>query len=240
MDTRNYLVVGGTSGTGGRLVSDLLDAGQAVWSASRSAASAASRDRLTPVTLDVTEESFPENVLPDELAGLAYCPGTITLRPLARLSIDDFRKDLEVNLLGAVRAIQWALPALRNGPQASAIVLFSTVAVQTGMPYHASIAAAKGAVEGLARSLAAELAPRVRVNAVALSLIDTPLAGRLLATEEKRKLAASRHPLGRVGTACEAARLARFLLTPDSAWMTGQVVHLDGGIGELRQLQGGS
>jgi NAD(P)-dependent dehydrogenase (short-subunit alcohol dehydrogenase family) len=119
-------------------------------------------------------------------------------------------------------------------------VLFSTVAVQTGMPYHASIAAAKGALEGLARSLAAELAPRVRVNAVGLSLIDTPLAGRLLASEEKRKLAARRHPLGRVGTAAEAARLARFLLTPDSAWMTGQIVHLDGGIGDLRQLQGGS
>jgi NAD(P)-dependent dehydrogenase (short-subunit alcohol dehydrogenase family) len=170
--------------------------------------------------------------LPATLDGLVYCPGSILLKPFKSLGVQQFQADFELNVLGAVRCLQAAEGALKKG-NAPSVVLFSTVAVKKGMPFHASIAAAKGAVEGLARSLAAEWAPIVRVNAIAPSLTDTPLAERLLASEEKRKAAADRHPLKRVGTAAEMASLAAYLLSPAAGFITGQVVGADGGMGSL-------
>jgi NAD(P)-dependent dehydrogenase (short-subunit alcohol dehydrogenase family) len=167
------------------------------------------------------------------LDGLVYFPGTIQLKPFHRLTADDFLNDLRVNCLGAVAAIQVALPALKKSGSAS-IVLFSTVAVAQGMPFHASIAAAKGAVEGLAKSLAAEFAPGIRVNVIAPSLTDTPLAAPLLNSEAKREAAAKRHPLQRVGSAEEVAELVSFLLSDASKSMSGQILRPDGGLSSLR------
>jgi 3-oxoacyl-[acyl-carrier protein] reductase len=151
-----------------------------------------------------------------------------------RLSIDDFLADFNLNLLGAVKVIQGCLTRLKKSPTGSSIVMFSTVAVKTGMAFHASVASAKGAVEGLTRALAAEFAPRIRVNAIAPSLTDTPLAENLLAGEDRRRAAAERHPLKRVGHPREIAQLAVHLLSDSGSWITGQILHVDGGMGSLR------
>lgn len=186
------------------------------------------------VDCDVTgPDALPDP--PESVQGAVYCPGTVNLKSFRALSEEDFRRDWEVNLLGAVRFLKSCQPRLAgvDGHPAS-VVLFSTVAVGQGMPMHASVAAAKGAVEGLARSLAAEWAPKVRVNAIAPALVDTPLVERMLSTPEKREAMAARYPLKRVGTAADAAALARFLLSPESSWITGQVLGLDGGMSAVR------
>ena len=230
---RHILIVGASSGIGRGLAHRL--SGQAhLWTASRSPVSEQDPRHLAWDAADATAP-FPADGLPDALDGLVYCPGSIRLLPFERIDDAAFREDFEVNLLGAVRAIRAALPALKAASQAS-IVLFSTVAVGTGMPMHATVAAAKGAVEGLTRSLAAEFAPRIRVNAIAPSLADTPLASRLLKTDRQREAAAARHPLERVGQADDIAAAAHFLLGEESSWVSGQVMHVDGGMGALRRF----
>jgi NAD(P)-dependent dehydrogenase (short-subunit alcohol dehydrogenase family) len=171
---------------------------------------------------------------PDQIHGLVYCPGTINLKPFNRLTTQDFLNDFSQNVLGAIPIIQKLLPNLKRADGAS-IVMFSTVAVKLGMPFHSSIAAAKGAVEGLAKSLAAEFAVhKIRVNVIAPSLTDTPLASGLLNTDEKRVASGKRHPLQRVGTADEMARLVSFLISEDNSWITGQIIGVDGGMGSLK------
>ena len=227
----NLLIIGASHGVGQALATRVADSHQ-LWTASRQAASS---DQSRHTTWDASSEAFPQDFLPDALDGLVYCPGSIRLLPFERLSAEAFLEDYRINLLGAVRALQAALPALKAAPTAS-VVLFSTVAVTTGMPMHTSIAAAKGAVEGLTRSLAAELAPKIRVNAVAPSLSDTPLAARLLRTDRQRAAAAERHPLERIGQAVDLAAAAQFLLSEDASWITGQVLPVDGGIGAVRRF----
>ncbi|WP_242513241.1 SDR family NAD(P)-dependent oxidoreductase [Halochromatium salexigens] len=183
---------------------------------------------------DALGDPFPRDCLPERLDGVVYCPGSIRLKPFGRLREQEFRDDLELNLMGAVRTLQATMEVLKRGDQGS-VVLFSTVAVGTGMPFHASVAAAKGAVEGLTRSLAAEFAPDIRVNAIAPTITDTPLASRLLNTEEKRQSAAERHPLKQIGSASELAETARWLLT-DAQMVTGQVIAIDAGLSSLRML----
>lgn len=226
----DFLIVGASGGIGSALERLLGERGN-VWTASRQCDVESDRH----IIWDAGDATFPSARLPKKLDGLAYLPGTIRLAPFDRLTDADFSADFEINLLGAVRAIRAALPALKASGDAG-VVLFSTVAVTTGMPMHASVAAAKGAVEGLTRSLAAELAPRVRVNAIAPSLTDTPLAARLLKTDRQRSAAAQRHPLERIGRAHEVAAAAAFLLSPDSTWITGQVLPVDGGIGSVRRF----
>jgi len=226
----HFLIVGGPSAIGLELVKTLsADARVTVWSRQPS-------DALPPdVDHDVWDamgDTDPPEV-PKQLTGLAYCPGSIRLKPVTRLADQDFRQDFDLNCLGAVRSVRACLPALRRGNVGS-IVLFSTVAVAQGMPMHASIAAAKGAVEGLTRSLAAELAPRIRVNAIAPSLVDTPLSAALTADDKRREAADRRHPLQRIGKAGEVAELAMSLLDGRLHWMTGQVLHLDGGLSSVR------
>lgn len=230
---RNIFIVGAGSGIGHRLAELLATDYVALWTASRSPAVA--QPARTHIEWDAAARELPAEFLPDRLDGLVYCPGSIRLAPFDRLGDQAFRDDLEVNLLGAVRALRAALPALKAAPAAS-VVLFSTVAVSTGMPMHASVAAAKGAVEGLTRSLAAELAPAIRVNAIAPSLTDTPLSAGLLRTERQREAAAQRHPLQRIGSPDDLAELARFLLSDRSGWISGQVLHADGGMGALRRF----
>lgn len=237
MQKPNYLIVGGSSGIGLEIVKQLVNADAAVYVASRSREALNDLNIARHIPLDVT--AFPESIspLPETLQGLVYCPGTIRLTPFPRLKPEDFVEDLRINLLGAVQAAQACLSRLKKSKTGAAIVLFSTVAVQTGMPFHASVAAAKGAVEGLTRTLAAELAPRIRVNAIAPSLTHTGLAADLLATDDKQKAAAERHPLKRVGSPFEIAAAAVTLLGDESAWMTGQILHIDGGMSAIRTFR---
>jgi len=234
MEAKNILVVGGSSGIGLELAKILVSRNHTVYVGSRTSDSLADLPAVRYIPLDVAGESFDLEELPADLQGLAYCPGTIRLRPFQRLSRDEFLEDYRINFLGAVNVLQKCLPKLRKSKTGASVVLFSTVAVQTGMPFHASIAGAKGAVEGLTRSLAAEFAPRIRVNAIAPSLTDTPLAEGLLAGEDKRRAAADRHPLKRIGSPQEIAHVAAQLLSDEGSWITGQVMHVDGGMGTLR------
>lgn len=167
-------------------------------------------------------------------SGLVYAVGTIHLRPLTRLTPADFARDFRLNAAGAALAVQAALPALKAADGGASVVLFSTVAVGQGFASHASVSMAKGAVEGLTRALAAELAPRIRVNAIAPSLTRTKLAEGLIANDQIAASLAQMHPLGRLGTAGDSAALAAFLLSPGAEWITGQVIGVDGGRGRLR------
>ena len=162
-----------------------------------------------------------------------FCPVSINLRPFKGLSPEAFEKDFQINVMGAINSLKAVLAPLSNSGSAS-VVFFSTVAVQTGMPFHSSVASSKGAIEGLTRSLAAEFAPKIRVNAIAPSLVNTPLASKFLNNETKMEKANERHPLGRVGSAKEIAQATAFLLGEESSWMTGRVLQLDGGIGNLK------
>jgi len=236
-EPKNFIVVGGSSGIGFELTRRLIDDGHQVTALSRSIGQLTELTGIRHVPFDVTQTEFPSDGLPDKLCGLAYCPGTIRLRPFARLTEDEFLEDYRINLLGAVAVIKGCLNSLKKADHTAAIVLFSTVAVGTGMPFHASIASAKGAVEGLTRSLAAEFAPRIRVNAIAASLTDTPLAKALLADESKRTAAADRHPLKRTGTPRELAEVAHFLLSDSASWITGQIISVDGGMGAVRTFK---
>lgn len=233
MTDARVAVVGATSGIGLALVRELSGQGARVFSFSRAAQFPEALPGVRHTAFDATAAEFPGDRLPEALEGLVYCPGSIRLRPFNRLTAEEFISDFTVNCLGAVKVIQACLPALKNAPSGASVVLFSTVAVRTGMPFHASIASAKGAVEGLVRSLAAELAPKVRVNAVAPSLTDTPLAAPLLADDTKRRASAERHPLKRIGSAAELAGAAMFLLSGASVWITGQILHVDGGLGSV-------
>ena len=173
--------------------------------------------------------------VPDVLDGFVYFPGTINLKPFHRLTTADFERDYQINVLGAVRTLQHCLPALKKSSSPS-IVLFSSVAAQTGMGFHASIGSAKAAIEGLTRSLAAEFAPKIRVNAIAPSLTETPMAEMFLNSETKAQAARERHPLKAVGRAGDIAELVCFLLGDASRFMTGQILHPDGGMSSVRQF----
>lgn len=231
---KNILIIGAGKGIGFK-TAELLNKACNLFTVSRSLSEDLQRLNTRFHALDVAKENLDALTdLPDEIHGVVYCPGSINLKPFNRLTAQDFLQDYGQNVLGAVATIQKVLPNLKKANGAS-VVLFSTVAVKIGMPYHASIAAAKGAVEGLAKSLAAELAiAKIRVNVIAPSLTDTPLANGLLNTDEKREASGKRHPLQRVGTADEMAKLVSFLISDDSSWITGQVIGVDGGLGNLR------
>ncbi|HQX55628.1 MAG TPA: SDR family oxidoreductase [Pyrinomonadaceae bacterium] len=229
---KRYLVVGASKGIGNSLAKMLTADGNTVIAISRTEGELAGMEGVDFQTYDVASDE-PLPTIEGIIDGVVYCPGSINLRPFNRLTETDFVSDMQINLLGAVRVIQHYLPNLKISENGS-IVLFSTVAVQTGMGFHASVSAAKGAVEGLTRALAAEFAPKIRVNCIAPSLTDTPLAEKLLNTPEKRDASAARHPLKKVGTAADIAEMAAFLLSEKSAWITGQILHVDGGMGSVR------
>ena len=230
---KSYLIAGGSSGIGLALVKKLSAEGHQVLVISRRGDGLAGLSDTSHLAKNIVSDELGEAELPDRLDGVAYCPGSINLKPFRSLKPEAFLEDFHINLLGAVKVLQAAHKALKAAENPS-VLLFSTVAVGQGMPFHASVAAAKGAVEGLTRSLAAEWAPAIRVNCIAPSLTDTPLAARLLGSDEKKLAAGARHPLKRVGTAEEAAALAHFLLGENSGWISGQIIGLDGGLSSLK------
>lgn len=231
MKGKNILVVGGTSGIGNALVYQLLKAEATVWVAARNHKNLPAE--VNYIELDVHSMNNQLDQLPEHLHGIAYCPGSINLRPFNRLTEADFNTDFQINVMGAVKVVQACFKKLKASGNAS-VVFFSTVAVQTGMSFHASVAVSKGAIEGLTKSLAAEMAPFVRINCIAPSLTETPLASALLATPEKKDASDKRHPLGRIGKPSDVASAAQFLLSDESSWMTGQIMHIDGGMGTLK------
>ena len=224
----NILLIGGSSGIG-LATAKLLTQNHEVYIASRSSDSLTGLD-IHHIPFDVTTDDLSTLDLPAELSGIVYCPGSINLRPFKGLKPEAFEVDFQINVMGFVKSLQAVLPKLTTN---SSVVLYSTVAVKVGMPFHASVAASKGALEGLGKSLAAELAPNTRVNVIAPSITNTPLADRFLNNEAKMEKSAQRHPLKRVGEASDIAAMTRFLLSDDSSWMTGQILGLDGGMSTL-------
>ena len=219
-----YIVVGGSKGIGNAIVNNLL-VNHEVINISRTIPEYL-HDNLTHYNCDVISDDLPDI---NEADGLVYCPGSINLKPINRLSIDDFKNDFEINVIGAVKTVQKYLPALKNGTNPS-IVFFSTVASDLGMPFHASVAASKSAVEGLTKSLGAELAPIVRVNAIAPTVTDTDLASKLLRNDRMIKNMKERHPLKKYLQPKEVADMATFLLSEKAASLSGQIFKMDCGI----------
>lgn len=229
MANSRYIVAGGTSGIGLEITRQLLAAGGEVMTISRNPADL-NHERLSHLTHDFTSSEAIGGLF-ESIDGIFYCPGSITLKPINTITDDDLLKDFLLNAVGAFKLVKACKPKM-NTQKNPGVVLFSSVAVATGMPYHVSVSMAKGAVEGLTHALSAELAPTIRVNCIAPSLTDTPLAAPLLNNEAKRQGNAERHPLKRIGTAEEAAELAVFIMTK-ATWMTGQIVNLNGGLGAL-------
>lgn len=236
MNWKDILLIGGNSGIGAAALDRLRRDGYRLTVAARRPSEIAGCSHSSVQPFDASDPK-PLLDLPDALDGVVYFPGTIQLKPFHRLKREDFLRELEVNFLGAVDVLQQALPSLKRAASGSAsVVLFSSVAATTGMPFHAGIASAKAAVEGLMRSLAAEWAPKIRVNVIAPSLTDTPLAASLLGSAERVEAAAKRHPLQRIGQPDEVAECVAFLLGEGSRFMTGQVIAMDGGLSSVRQF----
>ncbi|MDA3951943.1 MAG: SDR family oxidoreductase [Spirochaeta sp.] len=234
---KNYIVVGGSSGIGAATVTTLLDAGASVtvWSRSEPAELVSAGAEWAAV--DVTEEIDATSLaIPEVLHGLVYAPGSINLGSFRQLKPQVYLDDFNLNVVGAVRALKVTMPAL-SAAEGASVVFFGTVAATVGMQFHASIASAKAALIGLAKTLAAEYAAKkIRFNVVSPSLTDTPMAARLLRDDKKRAAAAERHPLQRVGAAEDIASTAVFFLDPDNSWITGPVIGVDGGLSAISGL----
>lgn len=227
---KNIVLIGGSKGIG-LSITELLQDDHNLFVASRTTGEL-DTSLVTHLEFDVLKDDITSLNLPDQIDGLVFCPGSINLKPFKMLKPSDFEEDININFMSLVKAVHALLPKLKKSEQAS-LVFFSTVAVKVGMPFHTSVAAAKGAIEGFAKALAAEYAPTFRVNVIAPSLTDTPLAAQLLNNDKKREKMNDRHPLKRVGTTEDIAAIAKFLLTDHSAWITGQVFGVDGGMSTL-------
>jgi len=221
---KTIVVIGGSKGIGNAIVKTLINTHKII-NISRTAPELV-HENLKHYTCDILNDDLP-NI--ESLDGLVYCPGSINLKPISRLSIEDFKQDFEINVLGAVKSIQTYLPILKQGNQ-PAILLFSTVASKLGMPFHASIATAKSGVEGLVKSLGAELAPTIRINAIAPTVTDTELASKLLRNDQMIENITERHPLKKYLKPEEVAGMAEFLLSEKATSISGQVFDMDCGI----------
>ncbi|MBL86358.1 MAG: oxidoreductase [Winogradskyella sp.] len=222
---KSIIVIGGSKGIGKALISSLLSSYDNIINISRTEPEISSGN-VTHYACDILTDDLPDI---ESVDGLVYCPGSINLKPINRLSIEDFQNDFNINVIGAVKAVQKYLPALKKGNNPS-IVMFSTVAAKLGMPFHASVAASKSAIEGLTKSLGAELAPTVRVNAIAPTVTNTELASKLLRNDSMIEKMNERHPLKKILQPEEVAEMAAFLLSDKAASLSGQVFEMDCGI----------
>ena len=229
---KTYIIIGASSGIGLQLAKTLADKGNTVIGTYNSHPLENS-DNITYHPLNVTEAELDLSFFPEVIDGLIYCPGSINLKPFGRIKAEDFLSDFNLQVGGLIKVLQHAFPALKKSEHAS-VVVFSTVAVKLGLPFHSQVSASKGAIEGLTKALSAEWAPSIRVNCIAPSLTDTPLAANLLNTDEKKAANALRHPLKKIGTASDIANMAAFLLSENAAWITGQIIHVDGGMSTVK------
>lgn len=227
---KNIVLIGGSYGIGLELAKELQNSNH-VYVASRTNENLSNLN-VTHLPFDVLSDTLDASLLPAVIDGLVYFPGSINLRPFRGLKSETFESDMHINFFSMVKVIQTLLPQL-TASQQSSIILYSTVAVKMGMPFHTSVAASKGAIEGFAKSLAAEYAPKIRVNVIAPSLTDTPLAEKFLNNDEKKEKTALRHPLKRFGTTNDIAQMTKFLLDENSSWISGQIFHVDGGMSSL-------
>lgn len=224
---KNVLVIGASTGIGAAIARNLEDS-----------CNVFGTYNSNPIESDqyfafsVPKDELNLSKIPEKLHGLIYCPGSINLKPFHRIKPEEFVADLHLQTIGAIKVIQALLPRLKAGN--GSIVLFSAVAVQQGFNFHSQVAVSKGAIEGLTRSLAAEFAPTIRVNCIAPSLTDTPLASRLLNTDQKKEVNAERHPLKKIGTPEDIANAVEYLISDKSNWVTGQVMKVDGGMSAIK------
>lgn len=228
---KNIVLIGASSGIGLSLAQLLCQENNTYASYHSNAISSSQNLHYFP--LNVLDDSYSFDFLPETIDGFVYCPGSILLKPFARVTPHDFESHYQLNVMGAVKTLQAILPRLKKSSNAS-IILFSTVAVQTGMSFHSVVSSTKGAIEGLTKALASEYAPTIRVNCIAPSLVDTPMAEHLLNTEEKILHMGAKHPMKRIGHAEDIANMASFLLSDKSSWITGQILHVDGGMSSLK------
>ncbi|WP_136483000.1 SDR family NAD(P)-dependent oxidoreductase [Cognatitamlana onchidii] len=217
------VIIGGSKGIGHAILKNHVDTFKVI-NISRTSPGF-THANLIHYNCDVLNDDLPEI---EALDHLIYCPGSINLKPISRLNIDDFKNDFEINVLGAVKVIQHYLPQLKQGTNPS-ILLFSTVAAKLGMPFHASIAVAKSGIEGLVKSLGAELAPLIKVNAIAPTVTDTNLASKLLRNEKMIENIKQRHPLKKFLSPNEVAEMAKFIISNTTS-MSGQIFEMDCGI----------
>ncbi len=228
----NFLIIGASSGIGRQLALQLSESGHQVFGTYLQT-KVSDSPSIQYHQLNVLDGELSFQFLPQTIDGLIYCPGTINLKPFERLKISDFEDDYKLQIIGFVKVMQAVLPKLKKSTNASVLV-YSTVAVQTGLPFHTQVSATKGAIEGLTKALAAEFAPKIRVNCIAPSLTDTPLAQQFLNSDQKREANALRHPLKKIGSVQDIANISEFLVTDKSQWVTGQIFHVDGGMSTLK------
>ena len=221
---RHILIIGGTKGIGKAII-DLLIEENKITCMSRNV-SDYNHLNYNHIQLDATLDNFPDL---EKIDSLVYCPGSINLKPISTLSIEDFRNDFELNVIGAVKSIKKYLPHLKKGENPS-ILLFSTVATKLGMPYHASVSASKSAIDGIVKTLGAELAPKIRINAIAPTITNTELASKILRNEKVIENMIERHPLKKILSANEVAKMAKFLISEDGSSISGQIINMDAGI----------
>ena len=219
---KTIAIIGGSYGIGNAIAKEMSQSNQVI---TMCRSNLDKLDNHQHYQIDVLADQLPEI---ESLNGLVYCPGSINLKPFKRFKLDDFKSDFEINVLGAVKVIQHYLRALANGN--GSVVMFSTVASQMGMPFHASIASSKSAVEGLAKSLAAEFANQIRFNVVAPTVTDTPLAQKLLKNDKQKELMKERHPLKHYLQPEKVSKLVTYLLSDDASAISGRVFTIDAGL----------
>jgi NAD(P)-dependent dehydrogenase (short-subunit alcohol dehydrogenase family) len=218
------IIVGGSRGIGKEIINELVD-DNLIINLSRNKPEL-THSNLTHYNIDILTSDLPDL---EDVSSLIYCPGSINLKPISRISLDEFREDFEINVIGAIKAIQKYLPCLKKSNDAS-ILLFSTVATKLGMPYHSSVAASKSAIDGLVKTLGAELAPKIRVNAIAPTITKTELASKFLRNEKVIENMIERHPLKKILMPEEVSKMAKFLVSKDASSISGQIFNLDAGI----------
>lgn len=227
---KNILFIGGSTGIGKETIRKICE-NHNIYIACRSDENLGGLN-VTYIKFDATNDEFPIEKIPEILDGFVYFPGTINLRPFRSLKVETFIEDLNINFLSMVKCLKSVIGNLKKSENSS-VVFFSTVAVKIGMPFHTSVSASKGAIEGFAKSLSAEYAPKLRVNVIAPSLTDTPMADRFLNNDMKREKVSEKHPLKRFGSASDIANTTEFLLSDKSSWITGQIVRVDGGMSTI-------
>lgn len=227
---KNILMIGGSSGIGFS-IAQLLQQENKLFIASRTDTHFESSN-VTYIPFDAAIDTLDTIMLPEIIDALVYCPGSINLKPFKNIKPEAFIEDLNINFIGMVKVLQAILPKLTASKHGS-VLLFSSVAATIGMPFHTSIAASKGAIEGFAKALAAEYAPNLRVNVIAPSLTETALAEKFLNNDVKKERSADLHPLKRFGQPEDIANMAVYLLSDKASWITGQIFHIDGGMSAL-------